>query len=171
MLRWVESLKPFASLKRHAHLRKQAKRSTSLKRWRGPWETEEEDSALGLKRGSGSLRPETAAETTKVHYHWSRTRVQKCEDRSQEEDEGINRRVGWEAVQEQEKGMMSWNSKQAYNTLKAPTKTQQHKSAVIENSNGNILTENTSILNRQTEYCIGLYDFELHWPRQQSIPE
>ena len=31
-----------------------------------------------------------------------------------------------------EKGMMSGNSKEAYNTLKALTKTQQHKSAVIK---------------------------------------
>ena len=31
-----------------------------------------------------------------------------------------------------EKGMMSGNSKEAYNTLKALTKTQQHKSTVIE---------------------------------------
>ena len=31
-----------------------------------------------------------------------------------------------------EKGMMSGNWKEAYNTLKTLTKTQQHKSAVIE---------------------------------------
>ena len=37
--------------------------------------------------------------------------------------------------------MVSGNSKEAYNTLKAITKTQQHKSAVIEDSSGNILTE------------------------------
>ena len=35
-----------------------------------------------------------------------------------------------------EKRMMSGNSKEAYNTLKAVTKTQQHKSAVIEESSG-----------------------------------
>ena len=45
---------------------------------------------------------------------------------------------------------MSGNSKEAYNTLKALTKTQQHKSAVIEDSSGNILTESTAVLNRWT---------------------
>ena len=33
-----------------------------------------------------------------------------------------------------EKGMMSGNRKEAYNTLKALTKTHQHKSAVVEGS-------------------------------------
>ena len=33
-----------------------------------------------------------------------------------------------------EKGMMTGNSKKAYNTLKTLTKFQQHKSAVIEDS-------------------------------------
>ena len=37
-----------------------------------------------------------------------------------------------EQVKNIEKGMMSGNSKEAYNTLKALTKTQQHKSTVIE---------------------------------------
>ena len=58
--------------------------------------------------------------------------------------------------------MISGNSKEAYNTLKALTKTQQHKSAVIEDSSGNILTKNTAVLNRWTEYCSGLYNYELH---------
>ena len=57
---------------------------------------------------------------------------------------------------------MSGNSKKAYNTLKALTKTQQHKSAVIEDSSGNILTKSTAILNWWTEYCSGLYNCELH---------
>ena len=37
-----------------------------------------------------------------------------------------------------ENDMMPGNSKEAYNTLKALTKTQQHKSAVIEGGSGNI---------------------------------
>ena len=49
-----------------------------------------------------------------------------------------------------EKEMMSRNSNKAYNTLKAITKTRQHKSAVIEDRIGNILTESTAILNRWT---------------------
>ena len=62
-----------------------------------------------------------------------------------------------------EKGMMSGNGKEAaYNTLKALTDTQQHKSAVIEDSSGNILTESTAVLNRWTEYCSGLYNYKLH---------
>ena len=49
-----------------------------------------------------------------------------------------------------------------YNTLKALTKTQQHEPAVIEDSSGNILTESTAILNQWTQYCIDLYNYELH---------
>ena len=48
------------------------------------------------------------------------------------------------------------------NTLKALTKSQQHKSAVIEDSSGNILTESTAVLNQWTEYCSDLYNYELH---------
>ena len=48
------------------------------------------------------------------------------------------------------------------NALKALTKSQQHKSAVIEDSSANILTESTAVLIRWTEYCSGLYNFELH---------
>ena len=53
--------------------------------------------------------------------------------------------------------MTSGNGKEAYNT-----KTQQHKSAAIEDKSGNILTESTAILNWWTEYCSGLYNNELH---------
>ena len=45
---------------------------------------------------------------------------------------------------------MSGNSKEAYNTLKALTKTHQHKSAVVEGSNGNILSESRAVLNQWT---------------------
>ena len=48
------------------------------------------------------------------------------------------------------------------NTLKALTKSQQHKSAVIEDSSGNILTESTAVLNQWTECCSDLYNYELH---------
>ena len=50
-----------------------------------------------------------------------------------------------------EKGMMSGNITEAYNTLKALTKTQQRKSAVIKDSSGNILTESTAVLNWWTK--------------------
>ena len=61
-----------------------------------------------------------------------------------------------------EKRMMSGNRKEAYNTLKALTKTHQHESAVVEGRYGNILTESTDVLNRWAEYCSGLYDYELY---------
>ena len=44
------------------------------------------------------------------------------------------------------KRIMSGSSKEAYNTLKALTKAQQHQSAVIEDSNGNILLESIIII-------------------------
>ena len=40
-----------------------------------------------------------------------------------------------------DKEMLSGKSKEAYNTLKALTKTQQHRSAVIEDNGANILCE------------------------------
>ena len=58
--------------------------------------------------------------------------------------------------------MMPGNIKEAYNTLKALTKTQQHKPAVIEDSSENILKEITAVLNRWTEYGSGLHSYELH---------
>ena len=45
------------------------------------------------------------------------------------------------------KGIMSGNSKEAYITPKALTKTSQLKSAVIKSSSGNILTESTAVIN------------------------
>ena len=61
-----------------------------------------------------------------------------------------------------EQGIMSGNSKKVYNTLKTLTKTRQYKSAVIEENSGNSLTKSTVVLNRWTEYCSGLYNYELH---------
>ena len=48
------------------------------------------------------------------------------------------------------------------NTLKALIKSQQHKSAVIEDSSGKTLTESTAVLSQWTEYCSDLYNYELH---------
>ena len=36
------------------------------------------------------------------------------------------------------------------------------QSAITEDSSGNILTESTAVLNRWTEHCSGLCNFELH---------
>ena len=47
-------------------------------------------------------------------------------------------------------GIRPGSSKDAYKTLETHTKTQQLKSAVIEDSGGNILTEGTAVLNRWT---------------------
>ena len=52
-----------------------------------------------------------------------------------------------EQCKNKKKAMMSENSKEVYNALKAVTKTQQPKSAVTEHSSGNILTESTVVLN------------------------
>ena len=97
-------------------------------------------------------RPEMAAETTEVHKHWSSTKVQKGEQRSQEEDKAVKEEWTEEQCKNTEKGMMSGNSKEAYSTLKALTKIQQRKSAVIEDGSGNILMESTAVQNRWTEY-------------------
>ena len=48
------------------------------------------------------------------------------------------------------------------NTLKALTKSQKHKSAVIEDSSRDILTESTALLNQWTEYCSNLCKYKLH---------
>ena len=57
---------------------------------------------------------------------------------------------------------MSGNSRGVDNTLKALIETKQHKSEVIEDNSGNILTESTAVLNRWTECCNGLNNSELH---------
>ena len=60
-----------------------------------------------------------------------------------------------------EKGLETGNSKQAYNTLKALTKTSLPKAAVIEDTDGKLLTDNNDVLRRWTEYCDGLYNYQL----------
>ena len=52
-------------------------------------------------------------------------------------------------------------------SLKVLFKTQQHKSAAIDNSSGNILMESTAVLQHRicwTEYCNGLHSYELLHP-------
>ena len=68
-----------------------------------------------------------------------------------------------------EKRMTSENSKEAYNTLKTLTKTQQHKSAVIEDSSGNILTDSTAVPNLWNENCSDLFNYELN--QDTSLPK
>ena len=79
-----------------------------------------------------------------------------------------------EKFKNMEKGMLSGNSKKAYNSLKTLTKTQQHKSAVIEDSNGNILMESTAVLNPWREYCSGLYNYSIQtlaYSRVTRLPQ
>ena len=75
---------------------------------------------------------------------------------------GANEEWTEEQCKNLEKKMMSGNSKEAYKTLMALTKTQQHKSAVIEDSSGSILKESTGVLNWWTEYCSGIRNCPLH---------
>ena len=111
---------------------------------------------------SRSVRPEMAAKTTEVHKHWSRTRVQKGEQRIQDKDGGSRGRVDWGAVQEYREGNDARKQQRGLHIPQALTKTQQHKSAVIENSSRNILMESTAVLNQLTDYCSGLYNYKLH---------
>ena len=61
-----------------------------------------------------------------------------------------------------ERGMMSGNRKGVRSTLRALTRTQRRKSAVIEDTSRNILTESTTVLSQWTECRSGVYDCELH---------
>ena len=60
-----------------------------------------------------------------------------------------------------EKSMVTGDSKAAYNTLKVLTKTSQPRTAVIDNKDGKLLTDKDQVLERWTEYCNGLYNYEL----------
>ena len=55
----------------------------------------------------------------------------------------------------------SGNSKEAYSTLKAITKTSQARTTVIEDKNGLLLTESNDIAKRWTEYCRDLYNHNI----------
>ena len=60
-----------------------------------------------------------------------------------------------------ERGFQRGDSKKAYETLKTLTKVQQSKSSVIENKDGNLLTESSAVLTRWTEYCKELYNYPI----------
>ena len=74
-----------------------------------------------------------------------------------------------EQCKNREKGMLPRNSSRGLQHLKALTKTQQRKSAVIEDSSGNVLTKSTAVLYRWSEYCSGLYKYEVH--PDTSLPQ
>ena len=61
-----------------------------------------------------------------------------------------------------EKGMETSNSKNAYSTLKSLTKTSQLRTAVINDQDGKLITDSKKVLKRWSEYCKGLYNYEIH---------
>ena len=61
-----------------------------------------------------------------------------------------------------ENGMMSGNSKEAVTPSRLSPRPNSILSAAIEALSGNIPTESIAVLIRWTEYCSGLYNYELH---------
>ena len=61
-----------------------------------------------------------------------------------------------------EKEFNRGNSKEAYSTIKKITKVEQPRTSVIEDKEGNVLTESSAVLNRWTEYCKELYNHKLN---------
>ena len=61
-----------------------------------------------------------------------------------------------------EKGMETGDSKNAYSTLKSLTKTSQLRTAVTNDQDGKLITDNEKVLKRWTKYCKGLYNYEIH---------
>ncbi|GFR64464.1 craniofacial development protein 2-like [Elysia marginata] len=60
-----------------------------------------------------------------------------------------------------EQGMSSGRWKQTFSTLKMLTKTFQPKKNLIEDKDGRLLTDNEDIMQRWSEYCSDLYNYEL----------
>ena len=60
------------------------------------------------------------------------------------------------------KGMETGDSKNAYSTLKSLTKSSQLRTAVINYQDGKLITDREKVLKRWTEYCKGLYNYEIH---------
>ena len=60
-----------------------------------------------------------------------------------------------------EKGMKEGNSKEAYSTLKTLSKKTQNQMTVIEDQDGELLTEKAAVMERWTEYCKELYNFPI----------
>ena len=62
--------------------------------------------------------------------------------------------------QEVEACLRKNNSKKAYQLVKNLTTEKQGKSTTIQDKSGKYLTEENEILNRWTEYCSDLYNYE-----------
>jgi len=74
-----------------------------------------------------------------------------------------------------DKGMKN-NSKKAYKTLKALTKSNKSRTTAIENKNGKLLTDKNAIIERWSEYCQELYNHPIQpdariLKKQQKPPE
>ena len=65
-----------------------------------------------------------------------------------------------EQCQEVEACLRKNNSKKAYQLVKDLTTEKQGKSTTIQDTSGKCLTEEIEILNRWTEYCLDLYNYE-----------
>ena len=65
--------------------------------------------------------------------------------------------IAWRCVEPQTKYK---NSKKAYQLVKDLTTEKQGKSTTIQDKSGKCLTEENEILNRWTEYCSDLYNYE-----------
>ena len=103
---------------------------------------------MGHKQGSGS---EAGLEYREKVNRAVRKRMKAAKEEWTEEQ-----------CKNKEKEMIAGDSKEVHITLATLIKTLKQKSAVIEGSSGNILTESTAVLNRWTKCCSGLYNYELH---------
>lgn len=117
-----------------------------------PWVTDDIldlcDERRALKRGRG--RDPTSADKYRLVNQQIRTRMKEAKE-DWIEDQCCSVEIG----------MASGDSKKAYETLKALTKTQQRPATVIEDSAGQLLTENAAVLSRWTEYCQDLYNYKI----------
>ncbi|PVD33204.1 hypothetical protein C0Q70_04455 [Pomacea canaliculata] len=117
-----------------------------------PWVTDDIldlcDERRALKKGRG--RDPTSADKYRLVNQQIRTRMKEAKE-DWIEDQCCSVEIG----------MASGDSKKAYETQKALTKTQQRPATVIEDSTGQLLTEKAAVLSRWTEYCQDLYNYKI----------
>ena len=65
-----------------------------------------------------------------------------------------------EQCSETEDNLKKNNSKGAYQLVKDLTTVKQGKAAIVQDRSGKCLTEKRQILNRWTEYCSEVYNYE-----------
>ena len=64
-----------------------------------------------------------------------------------------------------EKNTTCNNTAVAFKTIKDFTRSKATRTTVIEDKNGNLLTEKTAIFNRWKEYCEELYNYQLSFDK------